>query len=59
MPKRVLTLRVERHCAVLELVERCVIVLVDAEELLLESLQLVLVLRVLTDQLLQLDLQLR
>ena len=43
----------------LELVEGGVVVLVDAEEFLLQSLQLVLILRVLADQLLQLLLELR
>ena len=40
----------------LELMEGCVIVLVDAQELLLQSLQLVLVLPILIDELLELEL---
>ena len=39
----------------LELVEGCVVVLVDADELLLESLKLVLVLRVRVEELLELQ----
>lgn len=52
-----LTLGVQRDCAVLELVEGRVVVLVDGQELLLQPLQLVFILRVLTDQLLQLVLE--
>ena len=44
-----LTLRVERDCAVLELVEGRIVVFVYSEELLLETLQLVLVLRIRAD----------
>ena len=43
----------------LELMEGCIVVLVDAQELLLQSLQLVLVLPILIDELLELELQLR
>ncbi len=42
----------QRNRAVLELVERCVIVLVDADKLLLEPLEFVLILGVLIKQLL-------
>ena len=53
----VLTLRVQLDGAVLELVEGRVVVLVDANELLLEPLEFVLVLRRLVEQLLQLEQQ--
>ena len=56
---RKLTLGVQRHRTVLELVEWSVIVLIYAEEFLFESLKFVLVLWILADQLLQLDLKLR
>lgn len=50
---------VQRDRAVLELVEGCVVVFVDAQKLLLKALQLILVRWVLADQLRQLVLQLR
>ena len=53
---RLLTLWVERDCAVLELVEGGVVVFVYANEFLLKALEFVLVLRVLVDQLLKLGL---
>jgi len=53
---RLLTLWVERDCAVLELVEGGVVVFVYANEFLLQSLEFVLVLWVLVDQLLKLGL---
>lgn len=49
---KVLTLRVERDGAVLELVERGIVVLIDSEELLLQSLKFVFILRIRADQLL-------
>lgn len=42
--ERALTLRVQRYGAVLELVERGVVVFVDGDELLFKSLELVFVL---------------
>ena len=47
----------QRDSAVLELVERCVVVFIDADELLLKSFQFVFVLRILIEKLLQFHLE--
>ena len=56
---KILTLRMQRDCAVLELVEWCVIILVDLDELLLKTFQLVLILRILTQKQLEFGLEFR
>ena len=49
----------QRDCAVLKLMERSVIVLVDLDELLLKTFQLVLILRILTQKQLEFGLEFR
>ena len=49
----------QRDCAVLELVEWSVIILVDLDELLLKTFQLVLILRILTQKQLKFGLEFR